>query len=121
MRIVIIHYHLHPGGVTRVIQSQIKSILQQKSTSVTLIAGNVPKNFSAPNIEIEEDGVYNYFEPSEFKYENLRTRLNIMVEALKRRVNSSDIIHVHNLNLGKNPLLTLALNRLLRQGYKYYA
>ena len=43
MRIIIIHYHLNPGGVTRIIQSQINSI---KSLShkhdITIITGYCP-------------------------------------------------------------------------------
>ena len=61
--------------------------------------------------------VFNYLFDREFKAGELSKIYNITYAKLKAIVSESTILHVHNINLGKNPIVTLAVNALLNEGY----
>lgn len=112
MKVVILHHHMNPGGVTRVIQSQIESLqLLPAVKKILLISGAPPGELSG--VEIVTKPAFNYLQNSSDPGATLESILNILKGQLKKE----DILHVHNPNLGKNPVLTLALYRLAESGH----
>jgi glycosyltransferase involved in cell wall biosynthesis len=119
MKILIVHYHLNPGGVTRIIQSQIQSL--QKITpghDIILLCGacDNPEFYEGMGITVRIDQRFNYISGTDFQI-NLPEQL---ASGIRHLVSRSDIIHAHNLNLGKNPALTLALHELALEGYRIF-
>lgn len=120
MRIVIIHHHLRAGGVTRIIQSQIKSIRKyQPDLQIKLLVGecDIEQDF------YEEYGVDLCIHP-ELNYLDFFIKEDIIDESYEKvkkilsdNIAIWDIVHAHNFNLGKNPLVTLALSELAQEGY----
>ncbi len=123
MKIVIIHHHLNPGGVTRIIQSQVSSLRKQfPDTEILILSGKLgyPGFFSDLNIPVEVNTKLDYFmgnEPPEDKLDSLKDEIS---SYLLEKISMDDIIHAHNLNLGKNPVLTLAVSQLSSDGYKVF-
>ncbi len=120
MHIAIFHYHLNPGGVTRIIESQVAGIKKiYPNTNITVIAGHCENEeyYNALDVNVIVDPVFNYLFDREFKAGELSKIYNITYAKLKAIVSESTILHVHNINLGKNPIVTLAVNALLNEGY----
>jgi glycosyltransferase involved in cell wall biosynthesis len=117
-RILIVHYHLNPGGVTRIIESQVSSLLYfKKSFDLHVLAGtgNQSSRLFDSEIDIKEDRLLSYLQENEQDY--LLTYSSLM-ELFHQQIHRETIIHVHNLNLGKNPILTLVISDLAREGYR---
>ena len=117
MYINILHYHLNPGGVTRIIESQIKSLKKNNpETGIRVICGHcpVPANIEEYGAELIIRDEFNYLTSDEA----IEEKYNLITAFLKDTISKEDIIHFHNLNLGKNPLLTLAVSNLAVEGYK---
>ena len=119
VKILIIHYHLNPGGVTRIIQSQIRSLkMIIPDTQITLLCGacGEPEYYEELGVKLIVDERFNYLSGTDFQ-DNLPDHLASCILPL---ISKSDIIHAHNLNLGKNPALTIAANKLVKDGYKVF-
>ncbi len=118
MNIYIAHYHLHPGGVTRIIQSQIKSLkAQYKELSITLLCGDCqnPETYENIGARVIINPLLNYLyekDLSNHKLPELLSKVNLF---FSDTLNPGDILHFHNLNLGKNPVLTYAVHLLLEK------
>jgi hypothetical protein len=113
--IVIIHHHLLTGGVTKVIETQCNSLKAQGITPRIIVGddgGRQPggiKPVVVPELNyLEKHGDSNLH----------RQQLQELGQALKEHLNSNSILHVHNLNLGKNPLLNVLMDRLSKEGYR---
>jgi len=115
MRIAIVHYHLRPGGVTRVIEHAVSALARQNVQAVVLTGeapvhetGKAPRNVRVVGgLGYERSGVTT--EPEDF------------AGALEAAAESAlgappDIWHVHNHSLGKNRFLPEAVFRLARSG-----
>lgn len=116
-RIVIIHYHLNPGGVTRIIESQIKSLSDNNvSRNILVLTGHCdnPLQIRSLGAEIIINEKLNYLTNSNI---DLKAECNSISDFLDQHIKKDDIVHVHNLNLGKNPLLTLAISDFAQKGY----
>jgi len=108
MKIAIVHYHLQPGGVTRIIE-HTATALAGSNISLVVLTGQEPgPDFSAPFKVIPE-----------LQYEANRpdTTASNLVQAMKKSARESlgglpDIWHVHNHSLGKNTVLPAALHQL---------
>ena len=103
MQVVIVHYHLHPGGVTGIIEAQI-AVLQKyhPETEITLAVGDASGR-SYPGVALREIPELNYLPPD--------ADIDTCFEAIDgffRGLPPSTVVHIHNLNLGKNPVLTMA-------------
>jgi hypothetical protein len=111
MRVYIIHYHLHTGGVTRIIQSQIQALTDFTRPSIPykLIigakSGKQPSGIQAEKVMVNP--IFNYLD-SDTSLKELEQIRKEMERYLRRHISKNDIIHVHNLNLGKNPVLYAA-------------
>ncbi|MBF0198443.1 MAG: hypothetical protein HQL32_12065 [Planctomycetes bacterium] len=115
IQVKIVHHHLKTGGVTKVIQSQLKSFIGHP-IEVSLVVGD-ENSINAPHKEQIVIPELNYLEKNLSK-EQLHEEYTKLLNALRKVINKDDIIHIHNLNLGKNPLLNLAMLELHSEGYR---
>ena len=116
-RILIIHYHLNPGGVTRIIESQVQALKKQNPPQeIIILTGHRddPQKIQNAGARLIVEERLNYLsEISDFNAE--KDYLNNFFNGI---LNSNDIIHFHNLNLGKNPILTFIISELANSGYR---
>lgn len=118
-KIDIIHYHLKPGGVTKIIQSQIESLQKQGDCEIRLLCGECrePETYQKMGVELIIDEALNYADFKE-KDENVISQNILKVkEAAQKYLQKERIVHFHNLNLGKNPYWMIAINELVEQGF----
>lgn len=117
MTLFIFHYHLNPGGVTRIIDLQIDALkLIWPGLSICIVAGDCPdtSKYEKKDISIIVNPDLDYLNDST---ELLSGKFNRIHSFIKRTCSKNDILHFHNLNLGKNPLLTLAVAKLAYEGF----
>jgi glycosyltransferase involved in cell wall biosynthesis len=120
MRIAIIHYHLHPGGVTRVIESQVNALANfVDPDAIKIYAGDIRgrDNLFVTENEIHEEVVFQYLHENTTA-EKMQAVFQEIMQCLEGISGVNDILHIHNLNLGKNPLLTLAVYRMAGKGFR---
>lgn len=117
MHLFVLHHHLQTGGVTRVIQSQLKSYEQLDFESVTLITSRTEDSIlQYPNQKFLPELQYLNRELTDSEREQIRLKiLQFLIEQLSAKPNS--ILHIHNVNLGKNPILNLCIYELAQQGF----
>ncbi len=123
MKLIIIHHHLNPGGVTRIIQSQVSSLRQHHpGMEIVILTGKAgyPEFFSDLNIPVEENPKLNYIMGEDLSKQETADLKNEIARFLEHRISKNDLIHVHNLNLGKNPVLTLAISDMGKPGYRIF-
>ena len=116
MRIIIFHYHLNPGGVTRVIESQIKTLRQLNSSpEIMLLTGHCdnPSVFEDQQVRMVTNESLNYLT----KEKDVDETYIEVSKVFEQHIQPGDILHFHNLNLGKNPLVTLAIAEYVKQGF----
>ncbi len=115
MQIVIAHSHLNPGGVTRIIESQVESLSGHK---ITVITGEAPQTEKI--IELGANLVVfsglNYLEKRVYSDNEARDLLSKLLQFFEKQLSSDSILHFHNLNLGKNPVVTYAVYLLAQKG-----
>jgi len=119
-KIDIVHYHLEPGGVTNIIQSQIKSLLKADETyDIRLFCGACPDKtfYSEMGVEVIVDPVFLYADFNEKSADVINQNLKNTSEAAAKYFSSDRIIHFHNLNLAKNPYWTLVMHQLALKGF----
>ncbi len=115
MRVVIFHYHLNPGGVTRIIEAQIEALRKLDSKlKIILLTGHIEEKdyYNKYNVEVICDKNINYLVDTnelDRKYTEIKQLFDLYVK-------SGDVLHMHNLNLGKNPLITLVAFEYLAKG-----
>lgn len=107
MRVAIVHYHLEPGGVTRVIENTLESFTQEiESPQFVVLTGRKYPGDKIKNVQIVEG--LDYSSPTN----------SICPSVLKERLEKAakvglggkpDLWHIHNHCLGKNPSLTKAV------------
>ena len=120
MGVVIFHYHLNPGGVTRIIESQISSLkIVDPKVSIRILCGHCPdiEKYKKLGASVIIDDNLNYLDDNLSKVE-LDKKLEYILRFFKTHAAPTDILHMHNLNLGKNPLMTLSGYKLSSEGYK---
>ncbi len=89
---------------------------------IVVITGHAtdPKPFEVLNVPIVEYPPLDYLHRSRGLEEELPELFTDITNFLKKHIDRQTIIHAHNLNLGKNPVLTLALSAMARQGYHLF-
>ena len=119
MRVVIAHSHLNPGGVTRIIESQIGSL---ENDSVTVIVGACqnPEAIEERDARLEIIESLNYLVNRKYSDKEAVVLLHQIHAQIKKHVSKDSILHFHNLNLGKNPIVTYAVYLLAKEGYKVF-
>lgn len=119
MHIVIAHSHLYPGGVTRIIESQINSLADEKVSVVVGDCSNPDRIIKrGANLTVFEP--LNYLENRFYPLGEANQMLNETYNFLKDLLSQESIFHFHNLNLGKNPIVTYAVYLLARKGYRIF-
>ncbi len=110
---------MNPGGVTQVILFQIKALKQYPDLKIELWLGEPPaKSLALPkNVAIKTNPLLKYLPKISGKKE-AEEKLHALENWFQKELAFSDILHIHNLNLGKNPLLNLAVHWLAEKGYK---
>lgn len=116
MKVVIVHYHLNPGGVTRIIESQVKGLqIVAAGTELTLLCGNPVPDGIFQETRIQVDNSLNYWDPAMQEVDFMREAENLTA-MIRNNLTDKGILHCHNPNLGKNPALTLAVFNLAAEG-----
>ena len=115
----IIHYHLLPGGVTSVIRSQIKSLKQYGNFHIRLITGQCPDPgyYEKEGVELLQNEVLDYLFDEDHSSDDLTKLYQRISDFLHENIDRNEIIHFHNLNLGKNPVLTYVIYEMASEGY----
>lgn len=111
MRVAIIHYHLRPGGVTRVIENTLAGLAGEAET-VVLASGD----YDGRQIPI-----WKQIELLAYNDQPELSKASELADSLDRAAREAlggtpDLWHIHNLALGKNPLLAAAVSVLLGKG-----
>jgi hypothetical protein len=123
MRVVIIHYHLRPGGVTRVIQHTLSALAGMtfknnltEDMQVVVLAGEPP----SPSMPISSD----YAVIEELGYSTSTNvspeHVGIQLEsAVKQKLGGlPDLWHFHNHSLGKNLIMLEIVYHLAQEGQR---
>ena len=113
MKVLIVHHHLQTGGVTSVMDTQCKALLQE-SIEVKVMVGDACGR-TPGGLQPVENYLLGYL-LKDMELAELKVHLNDLLLALKAELDEGAILHVHNLNLGKNPLLNIACEQLSRSG-----
>jgi hypothetical protein len=114
MRIAIVHYHLHPGGVTRVIQHTLAALSQTNETIQMIVLTGEPPSPTmpvAPYAIVEELG---YNSDSHAPFDQIVKRLETLVRQALGGM--PDVWHFHNHALGKNLLMPALVSHLAKNG-----
>ncbi|NKC16718.1 MAG: glycosyltransferase [Gammaproteobacteria bacterium] len=110
MRIAILHHHLRPGGVTRVMENAVASLDGSGHECTVLIGEPCPQRSPLRDVARTVDGL---------KYRASAGNLTAQELALRLRTAAGpppDVWHFHNHCLGKNVLLADAIAILAQQG-----
>ncbi|MEA2080473.1 MAG: hypothetical protein U9P00_11565, partial [Pseudomonadota bacterium] len=114
VRLAIVHHHLHPGGVTRIIEHAV-SALRACELDVVLISGEPPQRAWGVPVRVVDSLAY-----EEQRAAASPAQLGADLQAAARDALGSlpDLWHVHNHSLGKNLALPGALHALADAGQR---
>lgn len=118
MKLLIIHYHLQLGGVTKIIDSQLEAMLSfVPPEDITVLTGSPRAGGAYPaGIITKVLPELNYIDISRPSRSDALIILKKIEEFIKSNIFPDTVMHPHNLNLGKNPLLTYAINKISGTG-----
>jgi glycosyltransferase involved in cell wall biosynthesis len=117
MKIVIMHYHLKTGGVSRVIESQIIGLrYSQKDIQLVVLSGEESKMIDLHSSS-EDFSSLLYYSDGQGSMNEYQDEVSGIMTFIKKNLSENAILHCHNPNLGKNPALTLAVYKLAMEGY----
>ena len=114
MKVAIVHYHLEPGGVTRVIENTLLGWKEAGTEIETVVlSGRSYSGSVIPKVE--------FVQGLDYTTPEISPKPELLIEAMEIAAaralgGKPDIWHVHNHSLGKNPSLPLALSILARKG-----
>ncbi|MCO5061171.1 MAG: hypothetical protein M9963_04075 [Kiritimatiellae bacterium] len=109
MRIAILHYHLRPGGVTRVIENARLALAAGRDIHIATIAGSEGADALVPELDYAPT-------PADVDVGTLASRLE--VAAQRALGGAPDLWHIHNHSLGRHPIATAAFAELARRGHR---
>lgn len=121
MNLVIVHYHLRPGGIRRVIELATPYLLHElpNVTTVTLACGEAGdekwlRQFAAmihpARLQIRVERTFNYFSEQKLTPQKLRQRLHAALgKILAGTAPDNCLVWAHNLGIGRNLLLSQEL------------
>jgi glycosyltransferase involved in cell wall biosynthesis len=117
MKVAILHYHLNPGGVSRIIESQVKGLTNASvNLEIEVMCGHDGRTADLGGTIPTVDGslFYNNAEQPDVDY---KTEIIKIIDFIKMHLSGNTILHCHNPNLGKNPALTMAIFELAKEGF----
>ena len=116
MKIIVVHYHLNPGGVTKIIEAQVRGLQNHDPRyEICIACGKSLKESRYDNVVINSNELLNYHE-ADTSPELFSGKVSAIISFLRSLITGETIIHSHNPGLGKNPALTLALYKLASEG-----
>ena len=95
MKIALLHYHLKPGGVTTVIRNARRALEGRYTVQVLADFDYDPSPARSRPAFLAES--------------------NVLAKRLAGRLRGVDVLHTHNIGLGKHPRLTYAVKLLAQQ------
>lgn len=113
MRAAILHFHLRPGGVTRVIELTCEALRRHGVEPLVIVGEPAPGGCRVPaeNIRVVPDLAYGVGP------ERADPLLEGVESAMRQRWRTpADVVHVHNHALGKNFALPAAVTQWAREG-----
>lgn len=115
MRIAVVHYHLEPGGVTRVIENTIDSFEKyDEQINFVVLTGRKYSGSKLKNVKVVEGLDYS----SSKECIDAKILADRMETAASEGLNGKpDLWHIHNHSLGKNPSLTKSTSILAGKSY----
>lgn len=111
-KIAIVHYHLNPGGVTRVIENMVLALDKQGFKTVVLSGENYCGD-KIPGVRQVQGLDYS---DAMGDSEDLAEKL--LLEAKEGLGGEPDLWHFHNHSLGKNSALPGAVYQLAQKGFR---
>ncbi len=133
MNVAILHYHLNRGGVTRVIENQLRALdavasgQRQEPWRVALLYGGrcegwnvaLPGQLKSVRLSLHEVPQLDYdtIRPAPLATGALSDQLAAVLSRLGMRPEATTV-HVHNHSVGKNVELPAALGSLAHLGYR---
>ena len=114
MKIAIVHYHLQPGGVTRVIENTLQA-WEENGTEIEAVAlsGRAYPGDRLPDTRVVQG--LDYTSPRDAVDPRVLTE-RLRASAKDALGQTPDLWHIHNHSLGKNPSLTAAVSLLAESG-----
>jgi len=114
LKVAIVHYHLRPGGVTRIIENTV-SCLKSLGVETVVLTGEPVS---------EESGTFGrvaVVEGLSYRQEDLAAQNTTLAERLERAAQRAlgskpDVWHIHNHTLGKNPAICNAVVSIANSG-----
>jgi glycosyltransferase involved in cell wall biosynthesis len=114
MRIAIVHYHLRPGGVTRVIQHTLAALSQTNETIQTIVLTGEPPSPAMPVTPYAVAEELGYNSDPHGPFDQIVDRLEMLVKQALGGM--PDVWHFHNHALGKNLLMPALVSHLAQNG-----
>jgi glycosyltransferase involved in cell wall biosynthesis len=119
MKIIIGHYHLNPGGVTKIIQSQLHGLANIEGLQIIVVCDGQ----GLDNITLPDNAVIMPFEKLGYMPDlgdglSMFNTVKSILSFFKQIADKDDIIHFHNIGLGKNAALSYAMYLLAKHGHK---
>ena len=116
MRVAIVHNHLHPGGVTRVIENALAALADSRVRAAVLTGEPPPADDLPTGRPAVLAGLrYEEQRPPCSSDELAADLLDTARQALGQK---PDVWHFHNHSLGKNLAIPGAVRRLAAQGHR---
>ncbi len=116
MRVALVHYHLRPGGVTRVIRNAAVLLAERGVKTVVLAGEPAPEPWPVPVAVVPGLG-YRTAQCNAADGAMLATALREAAASMgEGKGGAPDVWHFHNHNLGKNVSLPFALDSLFAEG-----
>ncbi len=112
LRIAIVHYHLRPGGVTRLIGHAVRAVTP--AASAVVVVGEAPPPPSPVAAPVRLVPALRYADAPRASAEDAAKELRASARSALGA--EPDVWHVHNSALGKTPVLPAAVRRLAASG-----
>jgi glycosyltransferase involved in cell wall biosynthesis len=118
VNLVIVHYHLRPGGIRRVIELATPHLLRAlpNVATVTLACGAASdekwqRQFAAlihpARLEVRVERAFNYFSEQKIAPAKIQQRIRAALEKILQAGDPADfLVWAHNLGIGRNLLLS---------------
>jgi glycosyltransferase involved in cell wall biosynthesis len=116
VNIVVLHHHLNTGGVTKVIHTQLDAYAQVNIQARLIVGDDSGEKPDAIVPEVWPE--LNYLDDT-LNQQQRSEHFDALRQCFEHHLDiKHDLLHIHNLNLGKNPLLNLVVHEWCRRGGK---
>jgi len=116
MKIFIVHHHLRKGGVASVLKNQVVALNAMDGFVPEILCGYAPDGEYGCPVRIIPELEYLPFDTEATECIKIAETLYAKFERLSE--SNTCMFHFHNLNLGKNPVLTYIVSLLAKRGIR---